>query len=133
MLLRKKFNFFLYLFSVKIRLEIILHKVWDRKETFFDYKNEVFETLKNGIFPKGLIHAFGQQMDFFRYLFAVKKGLEMRLNDVLDRNKLFLTIKKIFQRLKTGIFPKGLTHAFGQKLQFFSLFLLAQNKTRIKV
>ena len=65
MLLHKKCNFFLYLFSVKIRLEIMLHKVWDRKETFFDYKNEVFESLKNCIFPKGLTHAFGQQMDFF--------------------------------------------------------------------
>ena len=107
MLLRKKFNFFLYLFSVKIRLEIILHKVWDRKETFFDYKNEVFETLKNGIFPKGLIHAFGQQMDFFRYLFAVKKGLEMRLNDVLDRNKLFLTIKKKIFNVSKMAFSRG--------------------------
>ena len=26
---------------------------------------------------------------------------------------------KIFQRLKNGICPKGLTHAFGQKMQFF--------------
>ena len=48
----------------------MLHKVWDRKEPFFDYKNEVFETLKNGIFPKGLTHAFGQQMDFFFSLFV---------------------------------------------------------------
>ena len=62
MLLHKKCNFFLYLFSVKIRLEIMLHKVWDRKETFFDYKNEDFESLKNCIFPKGLTHAFGQKM-----------------------------------------------------------------------
>ena len=123
MLLHKKCNFFLYLFSVKIRLEIMLHKVWDRKEAFFDYKNEVFETLKNGIFLKGLTHAFGQRMDFFSFLFAVKKGLEMRLNDVLDRNKLFLTTKKKnFQCLKNGIFQRGLTHAFGQNMEFFSLF-----------
>ena len=128
MLLRKKFNFFLYLFSVKIRLEIILHKVWDRKETFFDYKNEVFETLKNGIFPKGLIHAFGQQMDFFRYLFTVKKGLEMRLNDVLDRNKLFLTIKKKFSMFQKWHFPDGVNSFFWSKHGIFFLYFFSVKK-----
>ena len=51
----------------------MIHKVWDRKETFFDYKNEVFETLKNGIFPRGLTHAFGQQMDFFSLFVCSQK------------------------------------------------------------
>ena len=51
----------------------MLHKVLDRKETFFDYKNEIFQSLKNDIFPKGLAHAFGQNIYFFLYLFSVKK------------------------------------------------------------
>ena len=34
----QKCNFFLYLFSVKIRLEIMFNKVLYRKETFFSYK-----------------------------------------------------------------------------------------------
>ena len=47
------------------------------------------------------------------------------------KNQTFFTIKKkIFQSPKNRIFPKGLTHAFAQKLQFFSLFVFGQNKTR---
>ena len=37
--------------------------------------------------------------------------------------KLFRTVKKEFYTFKNRIFPKGLTHAFGQKMQFFSLFV----------
>ena len=45
--------------------------------------------------------------------------------------KLFLTIRtKCFQRLKNGVFPNGLTHAFCQKTPLFSLFVFGQNKTR---
>ena len=35
-------NFFIFLFSLKIRLEIRYNNVLDRKETFFYYKNENF-------------------------------------------------------------------------------------------
>ena len=65
MLLLKKFQFFLYLFLVKTRLEIRFNNVLDRKETFFDYKNKIFQSPKNRIFPKGLTHAFGQKMPNF--------------------------------------------------------------------
>ena len=37
---------------------------------------------------------------------------------------------KILQSAKNCIFPKGLTHAFGQKMPNFSLFRFGQNKTR---
>ena len=67
-------------------------------------------------------------------LFSVQKELEIRFNDVLDRKEtFFLTRRKIFEGLKNGIFPKGLTHAFGQKMPNFSLFRFGQNKTRNKV
>ena len=37
--------------------------------------------------------------------------------NVLDRKKPFMAIKtSISQRPKKRIFPKGLTHAFGQKM-----------------
>ena len=95
----------------------MLNKVCDRKQTFFDYKDQFFQSPKNRVFQKGLTHAFGQKkIFFFLYLFSVKKGLEIRFNNVLGRKETFFDHKnKIFQRLKNRIFPKGLTHAFGQK------------------
>ena len=75
-----------------------------------------------------------KKFNFLLYLFSVKHGLEIRFNDVLDRKETFFdNKKKLFQHLKHRIFPKGLTHAFGQKNQFISLFLFGQNKTRNKV
>ena len=61
MLLVKNCNFVHYFFLLKIRLELRFNNVLDRKKTFFDYKYKIFDTLKNGIFPKGLSHAFGQK------------------------------------------------------------------------
>ena len=55
-------------------------------------------------------------------------------NNVLDRKKPFLAIKiLVFPGLKNRIFSKGLAHAFGQKLLFFSLFVFPQSKTRNNV
>ena len=39
------------------------------KKTFFDYENKVFQSLKNGIFLKGLTHASGQKIQFFSLFF----------------------------------------------------------------
>ena len=70
----EKCNFFHYLFSLKIRLEIMFNDVLDRKETFFDYKNKIFQRLKNRIFSKGLTHAFSQKMPKFSlFRFSPKK------------------------------------------------------------
>ena len=64
---------------VKKGLGIRFKDVLDRTESFYDYKNNIFQGLKNGIFPKGLTHAFGQKMQFFFLdLFSVKTGLEIK-------------------------------------------------------
>ena len=73
MLLVKKCHFFLYLVLVKTRLEIRYNNVLDRKETFFEYKNKIFHSPKNGIFPKGLTHAFGQKSIFLSFVFTQNK------------------------------------------------------------
>ena len=65
MLLVKKFNFFLYFFSLKQGLKISINDVLDRKQTFFDDKDKNFKSHKNHIFPKELIYAFGQKMQNF--------------------------------------------------------------------
>ena len=58
----KNVVFFLELFSVKIRPEILLNSVRDRKKPFLALTNVIFQSPKNRIFPKGLTHAFGQKM-----------------------------------------------------------------------
>ena len=55
----------------------------------------------------------------------------MVFNNVLDRKETFLSHKKLnISKSQNRIFPKGLTHAFGQKMPFFYLFVFGQNKTR---
>ena len=53
---------------------------------------------------------------FFVYLDLVNRRREIMLNDFAEKKRsLFLAIKNIiFQSLKKIIFPKGLTHGFGQ-------------------
>ena len=44
------------------------------KKLFFEYKNKIFQSPKNGIFPNGLTHAFGQKMpNFSSFGFGQKK------------------------------------------------------------
>ena len=65
MLLVKTCNFFHYLFSPKIRLEIAFNNILDRKGSFVDYKHKIFQSPRNPIFPNGLTSAFGQKMTNF--------------------------------------------------------------------
>ena len=51
----------------------------------------------------------------------------------LIEKKLFLSTKKNFSKSKNLSFPKGLTHAFGQKMPILSLFGFGINKTKNKV
>ena len=75
-------------------------------------KNSIFQSPKNRI----LFLAFGQRMFFF-YLILVKARLEIMFNNVIDGKETFFAIKNsIFQSPQNRIFPKGLTHAFGQKM-----------------
>ena len=77
MLLVKKCQFFHHLFSLKIRLEISFNNFLDTMETFFEYKNKVFPSPKNGIFSKGFTHAFGQKMpNFSLFGFGQNKSRE---------------------------------------------------------
>ena len=60
---------------------------------------------------------------FFVYLFLEKFRLEVMLSDFAQEKETFLT-------LKNRIFPKGLAHAFDQKILISSLVRFDQNKTR---
>ena len=71
---------------------------------------------------------------FLIYYFSVKIRLEKRFNNVLDTKQSCFGHKQlIISKSQNRIFPKGLTHAFGEKMPFFYLFVSGQNKTRNKV
>ena len=77
--------------------------------------NTKFSSSQKSHFSKGFNPCFqSKNAIFFLDLFSVKKGLELRFNDVLNSPK-------------NRTFPKGLTHAFGQKMQFF-LYLFSVKK-----
>ena len=57
LLVKKCQHVFLYLDLVKIKLELMRNNFVEKKETFFDYKENIFNFLKIAFF-----HAFGQKM-----------------------------------------------------------------------
>ena len=66
---------------------------------------------------------WSKNANFFVYVDLVKIGLEIMLSDFAQEKGTFLTLKnRIFQSPKNRIFPKGLTHAFDQKMPISSLF-----------
>ena len=69
-----------------------------------------------------------KKFQIFRYLDLVKVRLEIIRNNFGEKKKPFYTIKRtIFNSPQNRIFAKGLTHAFGQKMQVqsFSFFVYA--------
>ena len=59
----KKLKFFNLLYLSKIDREKVFADVLDKKEAFKDYKKTVYEKRKIRIFPKGLVHCFGQNFE----------------------------------------------------------------------
>ena len=61
----KNWQFF-YLFNIgKIGQEILFENIVARQKTFPDYKNKRLKSGKIGIFPRGLVHGFGQKLVIF--------------------------------------------------------------------
>ena len=46
----------------------MLNDFAEKKETFFGYKNRIFQSLQNRTFPKGLTHGFGRKMPIMRFI-----------------------------------------------------------------
>ena len=67
-------------------------------------------------------------------LFSVKKGLEIRFNDVLDRKETFLTIKiKFLNVSKIAFLQRGSQMLLVKTWIFFSGFVFGQKSTTNKV
>ena len=68
-----------------------------------------------------------QKWSFFQLFFLDNIGQENVIYAILERNNAFLSYKnKKFENSKNYILPRGLTHAFGQKMAIFPTFLFSQ-------
>ena len=105
MLLAKKCQFFLYLHLVKIRLEILLSDLADKKETSFTLKKkEFFKVQIIVFFSKGLI----KKCQILFYLDLVKIRLEIMLRDFAEKKKTCFDHKKQnFLKSKNPPYQKG--------------------------
>ena len=63
---------------------------------------------------------------FFHVLFLGNIGHENLFYNILERKNVFLAYKKRSSKgRKIEIFPKGLTHGFGQKMAIFPCFFFS--------
>ena len=116
MLLVKKCNFFLYLFFLKIRLEIMFNNVLDRKETFFGHKNFSLSKSQKSHFSKGVIAWFWSKNVLFLFLFSVKVRLQIMFNNALDRKETFFGHKNFnISKPSKSLFSKGVVPWFWSK------------------
>ena len=127
MVMVKKWPFFHVFLFCNMSQEKKFNNILEKKTPFQPIKTTGSKSRKLEIFPKGLTHGFGPKMAIFLSLFF----------QAIQARKMCFTIfqneKTPFQPIKTtgsksrniDIFPKRLTHGFGQKMAIFpSLFFL---------
>ena len=69
----------------------------------------------------------GKKWPFFHVFFFGNIGQENLFYNILERKNFFLAYKKRSSKgRKIEIFPKGLTHGFGQKMAIFLSHLFRQ-------
>ena len=103
----------------------------EKKRNLFDYKKHNFLKWKKSQFLKCLIQPFDQKSQILLYLDLAIIRLEKLLSHFAEKKETCFDYKKQnFSKSKKSAFPKGLTHAFGQKMPFFSRVRFGQNKTR---
>ena len=79
------------------------------------------------IFPKGLVHSFGQKLVIFPGFILGKIGQKNVFYDILEGRNGFLDYKnKKLKKSKNWSFSKGFVHRFGQKLVIFPGFILGK-------
>ena len=94
----------------------------NRKETFFDYKNKKFYNVSKMAFFQRVNPCFWSKNAIFLNLFSVKKGVEIRFNDVLDRKETFFDYKnKNFLASQKWHFCKGVNRFFWVNNDIFFL------------
>ena len=120
----QKRPFFQLFFFYALQTRKIYCMIFQNEKTPFQIiKTRISKSRKIDIFARGLTHGFGPKMAIFPFFF-----------DALETRKMYSLIfqneKTPFQIIKTrssksrtiDIFPKGLTHGFGQKMAIFPTF-----------
>ena len=96
-----------------------------------DYINKKLKKSKNWIFPKGLVHGFGQKLaiflDFYFKEYRPEKCVSNQKKvfyDILDDRNVFLDYKnKKLKKSKNWGFSKGVSPWFWSQIGNFSRFL----------
>ena len=103
----------------------ICFTIFQNEKTFFEpIKKRSSKSRKIEIFPKGLTHGFGQKMAIFPCLFFFPiQARKMCFTLFQNKKTSFQPIRKRSSKSrKIKIFPKWLTHGFGQKMAIFPCF-----------
>ena len=98
------------------------------QKVFMTMKTTFFKVSKMAFFHRGYPMLLAKKCIFFHYLFSLKIRLERRFNNILGRKKTYFDYeRKILYGLKSRLFLKGLTHAFGQIMPIFICFRSKQD------
>ena len=82
----------------------------------------IFLSPKNGCFPKGFTHGFGQKIRNFSSVFFSKIGLEIMFSYGLETKEAFEDDKNVnFVKSKQWVFSKGVDPSFRSKNPHFFL------------
>ena len=97
----------------------------NQKTTFYSIRKKNLKSRKIHIFPKGLVHRFGQKWLFLTYFFLGNICQENVFYDILERKNNFLGYKKKkFKKSKNCHFFKEVRPWFWSKIPFFQLIFL---------
>ena len=111
-------NFFLF---GNLRQENVFYDILEVKNSFWGYKNKKFKKSKNWHFSKGVnLWFWSKNGHFSNFFFLGNIDQENVFYDILEPKKTFLGYKnEKFKKLKNENFSRGLTHAFGPKMDMF--------------
>ena len=100
----------------------------NEKSPFQAIKTKSLKSPKIAIFPKGLVHCFGQKLAIFVLFFKDNTGQENVFYDILERKNVFLRYKnKKVKKWNKCYFSKGVSLWFWSKIDHFSIFFFKGN------
>ena len=99
------------------------------RNAFLDYINKKLENSKNWIFPKGLVHGFGQKLVIFPdFKFWLNRPEKCVLRYSKRKKRLSRLYKQEVEKVEKLDFCKVVVNGFGQKLVIFPDFYFRENR-----